>query len=499
MRTSSYVIYVDIPETQEEMLLVHGYTGAYDRVNRKVSAYLRRNEAGHVPRPLYGTWADHALDDADPEDPSDATLERLHMRGYLTTMAVEEEQSFLTENIERWHLSRSMQAPQFIFMPTYDCNLRCAYCFQDHMRSDPAQHALLRTMSFATVDRIFAAMPAIEALHGFGGERRAPRSIGLFGGEPLLRQSRPVIEHIMACASAAGGARFWAVSNATELDAYEDLLGPEGIGVVQITLDGPPDEHDRRRVYPDGSGSFDRIAANISMALARGTQVQVRVNVDRDNVASLPQIARAAADKRWTDAPGFSLYTAPINAVNGSTAPSTTFNTLQLKERMVELRESHPEMRAFAVPDERLRQNAHRLFLAKADPTPLMKSAFCSAHDRMYIFDAFADIYACWERTGDAKVRVGRILSDGGIESNSPVLKQWRSRTASSNPICAQCRYVLHCGGGCAILAEAQHGRFFGNHCDAFGQRFRASIGEAYQDLVEGRDPGQAAEAVCDQ
>ena len=498
MRTSSYVIYVDLPETQDEMLLVHGYTGAYDRVSRGVSAFLRRNEAGHVPRPLYGTWADHALD-ADPEAPSDATVERLRERGYLTEMDVEEEQSFLTDNIDRWHLARSMQAPQFIFMPTYDCNLRCAYCFQDHMRSDPALRPLLRTMSFETVDRIFAAIPRIEALHGFGGERRAPRSIGLFGGEPLLRRSRPVIEHIMARAGAEGGARFWAVSNGTELDAYEDLLGPEGIGVVQITLDGPPDEHDRRRVYPDGSGSFDRIAPNIAMALARGAQVQVRVNVDRNNVASLPEIARAAIDRGWADLSGFSLYTAPINAVNGTTDPTTTFNSWQLRERIVELRESHAEMRAFAVPDERLRQNAHRLFLAKADPTPLMKSAFCSAHDRMYIFDAFADIYACWERTGDAKIRIGRVLEDGGIESNSPMLKQWRSRSASSNPICAQCRYVLHCGGGCAILAEAKHGRFFGNHCDAFGKRFRASIAEAYQDFVGGRDPGQAAEAVCDQ
>src|SRR3569832_2145647 len=94
MRTSSYVIYVDLPDTKDEMLLVHGYTGAYARVSRRVSAFLRRNEAGHVPRPLYGTWSDHALDD-EPEVPSDATVEKLRERGYLTDMEVEEEQSFL--------------------------------------------------------------------------------------------------------------------------------------------------------------------------------------------------------------------------------------------------------------------------------------------------------------------------------------------------------------------------------------------------------------------
>jgi len=499
MRTSSYVIYVDLPDTQDEVLLVHGYTGAYDRVSRKVAAFLRNGEAGHVPRPLYGTWDDHIAPDEAVEPPIGETVERLTGRGYLTDLDVEAEARYLADNVERWHAARAMQAPQFIFMPTYDCNLRCAYCFQDHMRSKPELKGLLRTMDFATVDKIFAAVPRIEALHGVGAHNLPPRSIGFFGGEPLLRQSRPVIEHIMRRAREAGEARFWAVSNATELDAYEDLLGPGGIAVIQITLDGPPEEHDRRRVYPDGSGSFSRIADNISMALARGAQVQVRVNVDRQNVDDLPAVARMAIAEGWTGAPGFSLYTAPINAVNGVTDARTTFNTWQLKTALQALQESHAEMAAFALPDERLRQTVHRIFVEKADPTPLMKSAFCSAHDRMYIFDAFADIYACWERTGDAKVRIGRVLEDGEIESNSPLLKQWRSRTASSNPICASCRYVLHCGGGCAILAENQHGRFFGNHCDAFGKRFRASVAEAYGDLVAGKTLTQATEAVCDQ
>ena len=466
MRTSSYVIYVDLPDSPEETLLVHGYTGAYDRVRLNVARLLRSGEAGHVPRPLHGVWEDYEHADVAAPPPSDETIERLRA---------------------------------FIFMPTYDCNLRCAYCFQDHMRKGPDTRGLLRTMSFETVDRIFAAVPRIEALHGIGDANRPPRSLGFFGGEPLLRASRPVIEHIMKRAREAGNARFWAVSNATELDAYEDLLGPEGIGVVQVTLDGPPDEHDRRRIYPDGSGSFSRIGANISMALGRGAQVQVRVNVDRNNVDDLPAVARLAIAEGWSSAPGFSLYTAPINAVNGQTDATTTFNTWQLKEALQALRAMHPEMKAFTLPDERLRQSVHRIFVARADPGPLMKSAFCSAHDRMYIFDAFSDIYACWERTGDARIRIGQVLEGGEIQSNHPVLKQWRSRTASSNPICASCRYVLHCGGGCAVLAENQHGRFFGNHCDAFGKRFRTSVAEAYGDLIAGKEMAQMTEAVCDQ
>src|SRR5205823_13457275 len=128
-----------------------------------------------------------------------------------------------------------------------DCNLRCPYCFQDHMRTDPGMSHLLRRMTPAMADRIFAAMPKIEALHGIPPEAEAKLEIGLFGGEPLLAANRKIVEYIMKKGKARGDVGFWAISNGTELDAYEDLIEPGMLGQIQITLDGPPSQHDRRR------------------------------------------------------------------------------------------------------------------------------------------------------------------------------------------------------------------------------------------------------------
>src|SRR4051794_2568738 len=97
MRTSSYVIYVDLPTSHEEMLLIHGYTGAFDRVGRRVSGLLRRNEAGHVPKPLHGDWSDYDAGFSESEPPDAETIARLRERGYLTDMSVEAEESFLVE------------------------------------------------------------------------------------------------------------------------------------------------------------------------------------------------------------------------------------------------------------------------------------------------------------------------------------------------------------------------------------------------------------------
>jgi uncharacterized protein len=48
---SSYNIYVDLPDNPEEMLLVHGYSGAYNKVSRHVATYVRSLEVGRPPDP----------------------------------------------------------------------------------------------------------------------------------------------------------------------------------------------------------------------------------------------------------------------------------------------------------------------------------------------------------------------------------------------------------------------------------------------------------------
>jgi uncharacterized protein len=57
LRTSSYTILVTLPNDEYNVLLVHGYTGAYDRVPRAVATFLRAQEARPPAKPLYGEWS----------------------------------------------------------------------------------------------------------------------------------------------------------------------------------------------------------------------------------------------------------------------------------------------------------------------------------------------------------------------------------------------------------------------------------------------------------
>lgn len=493
LRTSSYTIYVDLENNDQEMLLVHGYTGAYDKVSRSIASFLKSKELCRAPRPLYGDWSNDSVGpDPAAEYPGDKALEILQKRGYLTSRSLEEEEQFFENLVNHLHRLEQVERPTYIVMPTYDCNLRCTYCFQDHMRTDKKYRYLLKTITPEMIDRICGAMQQLEQMHKIEGSQK--KNIGLFGGEPLLATHRPILEYMTR---KFGDADYWAVTNGTEIDQLADLLGPGAIATLQITLDGPETEHDQRRVRADGSGTFKKIAENIDMALGLGAKIQIRMNIDRNNIDRLPNLACEFIERGWTDNPLFSAYTAPITPSNPQTERKTTFNTWELDQALQELQATSPELEVISRPDEGIRARAAKIFRRQEQTAPQLKPSFCSAHSKMYIFDPLGDVYTCWEKTGDAKIRIARI-DDDGIRFHHEQNRRWRSRTVATNPACRKCRYALHCGGGCAVLALGKTGRLHSNYCDGFASRFRASIAEAYTDTLSGIAPRAHQEMVCD-
>jgi len=61
---------------------------------------------------------------------------------------------------------------------------------------------------------------------------------------------------------------------------------------VQVTLDGPPEVHDRRRPLANGRGTFNQILENLIVlgGLAPQVHVALRVNFDKTNFMYVPQL-----------------------------------------------------------------------------------------------------------------------------------------------------------------------------------------------------------------
>ena len=161
------------------------------------------------------------------------------------------------------------------------------------------------------------------------------------------------------------------------------------------------------------------------------------------------------------------------------------------------MRQQYPNMKVIDRPDDGLMARVRQIFEQRKNPLPNLKASFCGAHNKMYVLDAFGDIYACWEKTGDQKIRIGYITEDSKVILNEELNQTWRNRTVISNPVCRKCRYAFYCGGGCAALAMTHKSKFNTNYCDGFGNRFRASTAQAYGDYVNKIEVPVKPKKVC--
>ncbi len=161
---------------------------------------------------------------------------------------------------------------------TVSCNFDCGYCFQSHANRPIRKHDAEKVKTFAA-------------------EHLAPGtnlSVTWFGGEPLA--AFDVIENLAPYFASLAQERNCSFYHAIITNG--SLLTPERarwlasiprFGYAQITLDGPPAYHDRRRPALGGQGTFDKILSNIKAAADLIT-ISIRVNVDRRNVDGLEEL-----------------------------------------------------------------------------------------------------------------------------------------------------------------------------------------------------------------
>lgn len=112
LRTSDYTIYVRLQESKE-YLLVHGYTGAIDLVQSNVVEFLKNFGKPHRKVVV-----------------SNNTIDVLQQRGYLTEKTPEEERARVRELAEVLHKHQLKAGKGFLFIPAYDCNFNCPYCYE---------------------------------------------------------------------------------------------------------------------------------------------------------------------------------------------------------------------------------------------------------------------------------------------------------------------------------------------------------------------------------
>ena len=460
MRTSNYVHYVTLPESTS-YYVIHGYTGAMDKVAPDVVRYLLEHRGeilGTHTKDEKIAW-DSVAGKAHGEVTSE-TIESLIARGYLTDKSVDEEREYVVRLTHRFHdIAINRQRPGFLIIPTYECNLRCPYCFETETRIDLNKEGrLLTVMSPEMAD---AAFQTIEIM-----VRRKLRPnqtyedalsrlrITLYGGEPLMRPTLPIVDYIVKRGRALG-MNFYAITNGVELQDFEHLLGPDGISGMQITLDGPEEIHDVNRLGPRYRHTYFTIMDNFELAVRRGAKVSVRVHTDWKSIGRTSEITGELARRGLLDSPNLSVYTVPRHKWHvGEQFPMYPNMAMhEVKQKLVQLSQSGEngaEIRKVGVPDENTIDKL-ATYMRGGIAALSNKVEYCSANTGgMNILDPFGAIYSCWDTVGHEAEKIGTYSVEGPVFNQRA--EDWISRCPGDIPQCSNCKYVMFHFGGCAGL-----------------------------------------------
>ena len=159
---------------------------------------------------------------------------------------------------------RDGAAQSISFVVTEDCNLRCKYCYITHKSTN-------NKMSF-DVARNFIDYILSSKVHC------GPAVIlDFIGGEPFLEVDLidQICDYFKIRTYELNHPWFWNYrfnfsTNGINFDSEKVqnfLMKNKGKVSVCLTIDGNKEKHDLQRVFPDGTGSYDHVAANIPLYL----------------------------------------------------------------------------------------------------------------------------------------------------------------------------------------------------------------------------------------
>lgn len=455
MRPSSYNIVLQVDSEIGRYALINSYTHAFDIVNQDVYQYLKTG----------GTGADI----------SDNTKEKLVKRGYMTSLSKEEELELVKRLLDKMYDKTRLNDFGFLFIISYDCNLRCVYCYEDPILNGCAclpKNKLTKSQ----VDKAYEII--VEKDKNRGGKK----NIGLYGGEPFLASNREMVEYIVEKGKQLGYS-FTVTSNGYDIDKYFDYIDKNKIFSFQITIDGVEDIQNTRKPHFKNKDSFAKITSNVDTLLKMGIPVSIRINTDPYTMGRIEELWNFFKEKGWDKYEHFKSYCAllrkDIPMMSEDESSEAMFTQSSFYENFSDKQLANISSNKMTCQDYRVKMVLTNLLLGKHVP---YKSCFCAAQTGCLIFDPLGDIYSCWDVVGDRNNRVGQYIPEFKLEED--LADKWFNSRVSEYK-CAKCKYVFFCGGGCLGGSYRANGKIQPGDCNNYPQLFNYVLRQFYNEQIK--------------
>ncbi len=309
-------------------------------------------------------------------------------------------------------------------MLTLNCNFACPYCFQQRVNGIMDREIRQGIVKYVGKMMGYKRKLVIE---WFGGEPL----LGISGIKELSEQFLRICEENDAQYEAGITTNGYLLS---EQVAHE--LSRLGVKRAQVTIDGPPDIHNKRRILRDGRPTFDVILKNLEGAVKYIPSVVVRVNLDKTNSDRFPELLP---------------YLAPLkDRLLIGIAPVVSVRAAQKYKEACFLRCDYLQVQCSL---EQLLKNEGFLSLTGTTANRRWKtsiSIFCGAYQRdSYMIDPKGHLYKCVALAGEFLTKVGTLLPSGEITYNWDRLIPWLAWEPFEDQTCSTCSVLPLCLGGC--------------------------------------------------
>lgn len=353
------------------------------------------------------------------------------------------EQGFLIEDgvdeMAEWRAlmltTRNDEAHVFTlhFEPTLQCQLECPYCFENGIGRGRSMKTEVLSRSLEWFEEYLRINPEVDSLR-----------LKFFGGEPLL------CRHIVTQALEAYQdlCRKFHLDFWVEMTTNGELLNEKAAKLlsrynwrrVQITLDGPADIHDTRRVGKNCRPTFENIMKNIRMLLSTNyvSAVDIRMTLDAGTKDHLVRLADEL------DALG---NNSRIHLSLGLTTPSLSSPLGRMaQEQLADAALTvwnHAKEKGFDIPEE---FTAGPLCVATAkhaavlQPDGGLQKCFCTSGRKEFDF---------------SHVNIMPLSYTKDLR-----FEQWKR---FEECIKEKCTYLPICGGGCTFEAMVENGSEHGS------------------------------------
>ncbi len=307
------------------------------------------------------------------------------------------------------------------------CNFSCVYCYEGSLKAN-------RAMADATVEQLIVFLKERYTAH-----TKQNLTLDFYGGEPLLytRRIKDIAGPLKNFVEQQGGKfNFSIVTNGSLLtpETVKELL-PFGLYGVKVTVDGPPDEHNRLRPFKSGQPSFDIILANIRDCCDL-VKIAFGGNFTKENYERMPELLDSISD--------LGLSPEKLNDVQFHPVIQTTdqYTNPEFTAGCVSVNELWVADASLMIREDVLRRGYRT---PKLIPSPCMIDM-----NDAFVINFDGRLYKCVALIGHSKYAVGDVWKGFTSYRKTYHLDHWQHHKE-----CLDCEYLPLCFGGCRY-AELQ-------------------------------------------